>query len=101
MDLGLEDRNGGAVSAELSPQVVRGGRIVGLQGPGEAAGRFRRPSRPHVLVDLARAAASILVPPEVDVVLALHRLDSEATANLHAILKELPLLKGNHGVGET
>src|SRR5205823_15070251 len=62
--------------------------------------RFRGPPRAHVDVHLAGAASPDLVAPEVDVFLPLHLLDPEATTDLHARGKDLPLLKGNSGVSE-
>src|SRR5204862_8267274 len=77
--------------AQLSAEVVRGPPEVLLDGSSEAIGRRRRPAGTHVDVDLAGLAASVLVVPEVDVFLALHRLHAEATTDLHASWKEVTL----------
>src|SRR5207247_2818149 len=88
---GPQGRDRRSLPAELSAEVVRGPREVRLDGPGEAIGRRRRPAGTHVDVDLPGLAASVLVVPEVDVFLALHRLSGEATTDLHASRKEVTL----------
>src|SRR5207249_6052845 len=64
-------------------------------------GRPGGPARSHVFVHLSGAAVPILVVPEVDVVLTVHRLHAEPAADLHGKGMVLPLLKGNIRMGES
>src|SRR5438093_4212440 len=87
--------------AELSAKLLPLGRVVGVERRLEAAGRGRGSPRTDVCVDLPGSAGLIFVVPEVHVVPAFHRLDAEATPDLHAREIELPLHKGNCGVSES
>ena len=89
------------MSDKLAAQVVPGRGVVGLHGGGEAGGRPRGATRSHVFVHLSGTSVPILVVPEVDVVLTVHRLHAEPAADLHGKEMMLPLLKGNIRVGES
>src|SRR5207249_12228849 len=52
-------------------------------------------------VHLSGTSVPILVVPEVDVVLTVHRLHAEPATDLHGMGIVLPLLKGNIRVGES
>ena len=97
---GSEGRDRGTLSDKLPTKVTFGPGIVSLDGRGQPACRLPGSAGTHVFVDLAGAPAPILVVPEVDIVMTAHRFHAESTADLHAPEMELPLLKGNFGVGE-
>src|SRR5439155_22217602 len=84
--------------AELSAKLLPLGRVIRVERRLEAAGRGGGSSRTDVCVDLPASAVLLFGVPEVHVVPAFHRLDAEATPDLHATAEELPLHKGNPGV---
>ncbi len=78
---------------EVPREVAAHPRVVRLEELAQAPRGRGRTARPDEGVDLPAATAAVLVVPEVDVVVALDLLDTEAKADLPP--PELPLLKGN------
>src|SRR5882672_5866304 len=89
-----------AVLGVMAAESLGRTQIVCVDRIGEATSRRGGLPRTHVVVRLPRATRPLLVVPEVDVLSAFHRLDPEATSDLHGIVMQLPLLKGNSRVGE-
>src|SRR5438093_11591223 len=81
---GLEGRDRGSMPAELSAKLLPLGRVIRVERRLEAAGRGGGSPGTDVCVDLPGSAGLIFIVPEVHVVLAFHRLDAEATPDLHA-----------------